>query len=124
VKRVAIVAMLGLLLTLAGAAAADAPKVAKKACVDRYDNGRCAFKPDRWGAGAHAEVRSLKWSDWGHKNAIGRGRIHYSPGGDGGPGKVKLSHLKGCGSARAHYTKIKIIFVDRSAYSYGYHTGC
>jgi hypothetical protein len=124
VKRAAIVAILGLLLSAAFAGAADvAPKV-KKTCVDRYKDDHCVIRPGRWGAGAHAEVRSLKWHHWGHKKTVGGGRIHYSPGGDGGKGKVKLSHRKSCSNAWARYTKIKIIFVDRPAYNSGYRSGC
>lgn len=77
-----------------------------------------------WGAGAHAEVRSLNWRHWGNKHAVGKGRIHYTPGGDGGPGVVKLSKRRKCGSARDQYTKIKIIFVDMPAYSSTYRSDC
>ena len=76
--------------------------------MDRYNDGRCKVKPGRWGAGAHAEVRSLNWKHWGSKHAVGKGRIHYSPGGD----------------AQDRYTKIKIVFVDMPAYSSSYRSGC
>lgn len=95
-----------------------------KPCVDRYGDGRCKVKPGRWGAGAHAEVRSLDWKHWGNKHAVGKGRIHYAPGGDGGPGVIKLSKRRKCGDAQDRYTKIKIVFVDMPSYSYGYRSGC
>ena len=97
---------------------------AGKTCVDRYDDGHCKVKPTSWGAGAHAEVRSLKWKHWGNRKTVGRGRIHYSPGGDGGPGIVKLRHLRACGNGPSQYTWIKIIFVDMPAYTYRYETSC
>ena len=94
-----------------------------RVCVDRYGDGHCLVKPNYWGAGAHASVNSIRWSHWGHRSTVGHGRIVYHPGGDGGPGLVKLSHLRRCGRGR-HYTKVKVIFVDRPSYSGGYHVGC
>jgi hypothetical protein len=121
-KRMVAVVALGLGIALL---AAPGSSVAERGrtCVNRYGYGNCVSRPHYWGAGAHASVNAIRWSHWGRARAVGHGRIKYHPGGDGGPGIVKLSGLRRCGSAHA-YTRVKIIFVDRPSYSGGYGVGC